>query len=314
MFVCLKNIFAFEKFDDIILREYAGLSEDLQNVYKLVAAMETAGIRVHRQLVIRLLGIPAVTIQAMLINLTDIISEYEVSSREGIYGWKGRHTVIVKLISKYKFSNTDQLAKLFSDVIDCISPSYEIEIRTIRELCNVDSGLQMIPDKGVQNTLLRKMISVAPGERVPRHRLIRNLIDLEQFEKAETEIRIFDNDFRTDGAVMRYKVSLLTARAIHTPGILEEDRLAILNEAKELALQALARFPDHKYIHSAHCELGIEIYRRTKDFSVYDYAMTELKKAEERVGDPELSKLIARFERQISGQIVASADQSTSEE
>lgn len=314
MFVCLKNIFAFEKFDDIILREYAGLSEELQNVYKLVAAMETAGIRVHRQLIIRLLGIPAITIQAMLINLTDIISEYVVNPREGIYGWKGRHTVIVKIISKYKFSNTEQLIKLFSDVIDCISPSYEIEIRTIRELCNIDSGLQMIPDKGVQNTLLRKMISIAPGERVPRHRLIRNLIDLGQFEKAETEIRIFDHDFRTDGAVMRYKVSLLTARAIHTPGILEEDRLAILNEAKERALQALARFPDHKYIHSAHCELGIEIYKRTKDFSVYDFAMTELKKAEERVGDPELSKLIARFERQISGQIVANGDQNGPEE
>lgn len=308
MFVCLKNIFASEKFDDIILREYAGLSEDLQNVYKLVAAMESSGIRVHRQLIIRLLGIPAATVQAILVNLTDIVTEYTVSEREGIYGWKGRHTVIINIITKYKFSNSAQLTKLFSDVIDCISPTYEIEIRTIRELCNVDSGLQIIHDKNIQNTLLRKMISVAPGERVPRHRLIRNLIDMGQFEKAETEIRIFDNDFRIDGAVMRYKVSLLTARAIHTPGILEEDRLAILSEAKEMALQALARFPDHKYIHGAHCELGIEIYRRTKDFSVYDFAMSELKKAEERVGDPELSKLIARFERQISGQITSNGD------
>jgi GTPase SAR1 family protein len=303
MFVCLKNIFASEKFDDIILREYAALPEELQNIYKLVAAMENSGIRVHRQLVIRLLGIPAITIQALLINLTDIISEYNISAREGIFVWRGRHSVIVKIISKYKFSDTNKLFDLFSNVIDCISPTYEIEIRTIRELCNVDSGLQMIPDKNTQNTLLRKMISTAPGERVPRHRLIRNLIDLGHYEKAETEIRIFDNDFNSDGAVMRYKISLLTARAVHTPGIMEEDRLTILREACDIAKIALNKFPGHKYVHAAHCELGIEYYKRTKDYTVFDFALEELKKSESKAGDPELSKLISRYERQIAGQL-----------
>lgn len=303
MFVCLKNIFASEKFDDIILREYAALPEELQNIYKLVAAMEHSGIRVHRQLVIRLLGIPAVTIQGLLINLTDIISEYNLSSREGIYVWRGRHSVIVGIIAKYKFSNTEKLVQLFTNVIDCISPTYEIEIRTIRELCNVDSGLQMIPDKSTQNRLLRKMISTAPGERVPRHRLIRNLIELGEYEKAETEIRIFDNDFNSDGAVMRYKINLLTARAIHTSGIMEEDRIAILREACDVAHIALNKFPGHKYVHAAHCELGIEFYRKTKDYSVFDFALSELKKSEGKAGDPELSKLISRYERQISGQL-----------
>lgn len=303
MFVCLKNIFASEKFDDIILREYASLPEEAQNIYKLVSAMENSGIRVHRQLVIRLLGIPANTIQALLVGLTDIISEYNISAREGIFVWRGRHSVIVSIIAKYKFSDTQKLFELFSNVIDCVSPTYEIEIRTIRELCNVDSGLQMIPDKTSQNTLLRKMISIAPGERVPRHRLIRNLIDLGHYEKAETEIRIFDNDFNSDGAVMRYKISLLTARAVHTPGIMEEDRIAILREACDVAQIALNRFPGHKYVHAAHCELGIEFYRKTKDYSVFDFAMEELKKSESKAGDPELSKLISRYERQISGQL-----------
>ncbi|MCP3967201.1 MAG: hypothetical protein GY718_12750 [Lentisphaerae bacterium] len=88
-FVCLKNIFASEKFDDIVLREYAELDEKYREIYRLVSAMESAGIRVHRQLVIRLLGIPAAEVQASLVNLVDIIHEYTVSEREGIYGWKG---------------------------------------------------------------------------------------------------------------------------------------------------------------------------------------------------------------------------------
>ena len=41
MFVCLKNIFMSESFDDIILREYASLADGPRNVYRHVAAMET---------------------------------------------------------------------------------------------------------------------------------------------------------------------------------------------------------------------------------------------------------------------------------
>jgi hypothetical protein len=95
MFVCLKNIFSSEKLDDIILREYATLQTPLQDIYKVVAAMESAGVRVHRQLIIRLLGIPAMQIGAIMAGLSDIIHEQTVDAREGVYAWKGRHRVIM---------------------------------------------------------------------------------------------------------------------------------------------------------------------------------------------------------------------------
>ena len=66
MFVCLRSIFASESFDDIILREYASLAPNLQDIYRYVAAMENAGVKVHRQLLIRLLNIPASTISSAL--------------------------------------------------------------------------------------------------------------------------------------------------------------------------------------------------------------------------------------------------------
>jgi len=304
MFVCMKNIFASEKFDDIILREYAALSVELQDIYRVVAAMETAGIRVHRQLVIRLLNIPAQQVASALTHLTDIIHEYVVDRREGIYGWRGRHAVIVGIISKYKFNDTDRIIRLFSDVIACISPTYDIEIRTIRELCNVETGLPRIADKAVQNTLLRKMISVAPGERVPRHRLIRNLIALGDFEQADTEIRIFDKDFGRDGPVARYKVSLLAARAEHTPGIMDEDRLAILDQARELAVTSIRRFPQNKNLLASYCDVGLAIFKKTGDLETFDDAMEQLKAAESRLGDPEISRLVMRYERSLSGEII----------
>jgi hypothetical protein len=164
-----------------------------------VAALEDSGIRVHRQLVIRLLGIPMVSIAATLGMLTDIVTEYTIDEKMHIYGWMGRHPVISNIITRYKFTDTKAIIPLYEKFIDKIIPTYDIEIRSIRELCSINSGISRITDKAIQNILLRKMISVAPGERVPRHRLIRNLIDLLQFDQAQTEIRIFDSDFGTDG-------------------------------------------------------------------------------------------------------------------
>jgi hypothetical protein len=99
MFVCLKNIFSSDKLDDIILREYADLDPASQDVYRIVAAMESAGVHVHRQLVIRLLRIGPMDVEGTLSRLRDIIHETTVSEREGIYAWHGRHKVIMDLMT-----------------------------------------------------------------------------------------------------------------------------------------------------------------------------------------------------------------------
>ncbi|SFU01900.1 SIR2 family protein [Sedimentitalea nanhaiensis] len=301
MFVCLKNIFASESFDDIILREFAGLDGGPQDIYKHVAAMETLGVRVHRQLAIRMLKIEPSRIASILESLDDIVEEYPIEKRHGIFGWKCRHGVISEIVTRYKFGDLEQIIALLDRVIDNISPSYDIEVRTLRELCNLDGGLSRIPEKKEQNRLLRRMISMAPGERVPRHRLIRNLIDQGEFEKAETEIRVFNYDFGSDGPVHRYKIKLMVARAARAPGLLDEDRIAILEQAQELASTGVARFPNNKSILSAYAELGLEYLRRTGSYSFFDAAMDELKAAEARLGDADITTMISRFERRAAG-------------
>ena len=132
MFVCLRSIFASENFDDIILREYADLEPNLRDIYRYVAAMENAGVKVHRQLLIRLLNIPAMTISSALDGLTDIISEYDVNKKEGIFAWRTRHNVIANIIARYKFSDMEKMIDLFEQVIRNLLPTYDIEVRTIR--------------------------------------------------------------------------------------------------------------------------------------------------------------------------------------
>ncbi len=300
-FVCLKNIFASEKFDDIVLREYAELETKYRDIYRIVSAMESAGIRVHRQLIIRLLGVPAAEVQASLTNLVDIIHEYTVSEREGIYGWKGRHPVITDIITKYKMADENEFYKLIETVIENIIPTYDIEIRTIRQLCGFHTGIGRFPDKQRRNKLFRKLISIAPGERIPRHRLIRNLIELNEFDKAETEIRLFANDFKIDGPVRRYKIILMLARAQNAPGILKEDRIAILDEARDKTLIAIELHPDNKNIIRTYCDVGFEYFKMTGNFEYFDEAMKYLREAEERIGDPEITSLLIMYERKLAG-------------
>jgi hypothetical protein len=299
-FVCLKNIFASEQFDDIVLREFAELDDKLQEIYRLVSAMESAGVNVHRQLVIRLLGISPEAVSASLINLVDIIHEYTISEREGIYGWKGRHPVITDIITKYKMPDENEYYKLFETVIDNIIPTYDVEIRTIKQLCSFDSGISRFPDKQKRNTLLRKMISIVPGERIPRHRLIRYLIDINQLEKAETEIRLFENDFKSEGPLERFKILLLLSRSEKTIGILDEDRIAILEMAKEKVVKAIDRYKNNKNLLKTYCDVALQIYKRTQDSSVFEDSMKLLKDAEDRIGDPEITTSIISFERQFS--------------
>lgn len=297
MFVCMRNIFASESFDNIILREFAELQEQFQDVYRLVAALENAGVKVHRQLIIRLLGIPMQSTMALLENMTDIVSEYTINEKRHIYGWRGRHPVISAIIAKYKYGEAEKIVALYDQVIDTAAPSYDIEVRSLIELCNVYTGIPKLPDKSVQNRLLRKIVSLLPGQRVPRHRLIRNLTDMGHYDQAQTEIRIFENDFKIDAPVTRLKIELMIARATDSPGILVEDRLSILEHAKDLAVTGTGRHPNSSGVFSAYCKVGINILRYSGDRAVFDDAMDKLYKAADRLADPEMSSLIRHFER-----------------
>ncbi|WP_199504710.1 SIR2 family protein [Qipengyuania sp. YIM B01966] len=297
MFVCMRNIFASESFDNIILREFAELQEQFQDVYRLVAALENAGVKVHRQLIIRLLGIPMQSTMALLDNMTDIVSEYTINEKRHIYGWRGRHPVISAIIAKYKYGEVDKVVALYDQVIDTAAPSYDIEVRSLIELCNVYTGIPKLADKSVQNRLLRKIVSLIPGQRVPRHRLIRNLTDMGHYDQAQTEIRIFENDFKIDAPVTRMKIELMIARATNSLGILLEDRLAILEKAKELAVVGTRRHPNSAGVFSAYCKVGISILRYGGERAAFDDAIDKLYKAADRLADPEMNSLIRHFER-----------------
>lgn len=303
-FVCLKNIFATESFDDIILKEYASLEEEVQQIYRLVSALEYCGVRVHRQLIIRLLGIGATVIHGYLDRLLDIITEYEINKKEGLYGWKGRHPVITEILTKYKYQDKEELFELIESVIDSISPTYDIEVKTLRDLCNFETGIPSFQDRYEQNRLFRKMISIVPNERIPRHRLISNLVELEEFDGCDSEIKVYEKDFgKRDPTIYRYRVKLKISRAIKTSGLMDEDREAILYQAAEDLVGYIESFPTNRFLLKEMCNLGLIIGGRNDDYSYYDNGLKLLKQAEDILQDPEVTLYITRFERKRLGSL-----------
>ncbi len=231
---------------------------------------------------------------------------YQIAPRGSL---RRRHPVIAGIVTRWKFGNLDKMIKLFEDVIDNISPTFDIEVRSLRELCNTESGIPRITDKKIQNNLLAKMISRAPGGRVRRHRLIRNLIAMREFARAETKIKLFEKDFGRDGPVHRYKIKYHVERAVHTPGILLEDRVEMLEQAHELAVYGAERYSTNKNVLAAFGELGIEYYRLTGDLAYFDEAMKHVKAAEDKLGDPQVTAIISRFTRRVGGQAAASDEE-----
>lgn len=296
MFVCLKNIFAFDAIDNIILWEYADLAEGYQDIYRTVSAMQAAGVRVHRQLIMRTLGIQAQAISNVLDNLMDIISEYAINEKEGLYGWSVRHSVIAEILTKYKYSDPEESFSLFSKIIENLVLTNNVEVRTLREMCDMRYGIGKIPERKRQNELFRKMISLAPGERVPRHRLISNLINEEQFEQAETEIRIFEKELKLDAPTQRYKIILQLRKAEHTKGLMQEDRATLIREAENMALNAITKYADDKNMYRSYCEIGLAYFRVTGKWEIFDKAMIELNRLEDRIPDPDITRIIKRFD------------------
>jgi hypothetical protein len=295
MFVCLKNVFETDALDTILLREYANLDEDLQEVYRHVAALEATGTRLHRQLVLRLIDIEASAIRRLLELLEGIVEEYDIQPRDGIFGWATRHRVIAETITRYKFSDQDELYALLERVIDELNPAVWLELRTLRDLCTSEFGIGRLRDETRRLHLYERLIAIAPQERIPWHRLIRSYLRTGQLESAGQAIRDAEENARLDPPIARYKVELLLQRAERTQGILAEDRRAMLHEAESLCLRNIERFPGDMYGFIMLGEVAVSLAEHHGDLEALASALERIDDAAASLLDPKLNDALQTF-------------------
>lgn len=297
MFVSLKHVFGAEGLDTILLREYAELTPDLQDVYRTVAALEVSGTHVHRQLIIRLLGIQADTLRGMLNLLEGLVDEYDIKPADGLYGWRTRHEVIAATLSRYKYSEQDELWRLLHNVVEQINPAVWLERQTISQLCNADFGIKRLSARQRRLELYRALIAKAPGERVPRHRLISELLAADEIDEAEAEIRLALEAVGLDSPIHRSRTRATVRRAVRVQGLLVEDRVALLKEARRLAYEGVRRFPDDKYSYSVFEEIAWAHFELTNSVEYIDEAISMMRRGFDLILDPDLGDKLHRIEQ-----------------
>jgi hypothetical protein len=296
MFVCLKNIFAYESLDTILLQEYDGLAPALQEYYRFVAALEAVGTKVHRQLILRMLNISATDVTAALAGLSGIVDEFDIKPAKGLYGWSTRHLVIARKITDYKFSHIDELTGLFDQVIDNINPAETIELQSVRAICDTEYGIGRIGDPPTRQRLYRKLIELVPGERIPWHRLIREKLEEKEVNDVEYLIREAADAVGADAPIDRYRVRLLVVRAKSTKGISDSDRLALLRRAFELALVNIGRHDMDKFSYREACNVALDLHGQGESAAYLDEAIALMRNASELIGDPDMDRMLQGFE------------------
>ena len=296
MFVCLKNIFANDSLDRILLSEYNELDETAQEHYRYVAALESVGMRVHRQLVMRLVGLRADQVGAVLAGLTGIVDEFEINPRDGIYGWSTRHIVIARKITEYKFSSLSDLVALFKGIIANVNPAIHTELQSIRDLCDTEFGIGRLGDAPTRKGLYRELIKVAPAERIPWHRLIRELLDEGALEEVEYMIRDAIEAVGADAPIDRFKVRLIVSRAELTKGISAADRLALLRKAYEVAQKNIGRHRNDKYSYRVLCQVAVKLIENGETVHILDEAVSRMREGAEAILDPEMDRDLRQFE------------------
>ncbi|SDE07014.1 SIR2 family protein [Nocardioides lianchengensis] len=297
MYVCLKNIFGFEELDDILLAEYKDLPEDPQDIYRYVCAIQAMGGKVHRQLIVRLLGIDAGQLMAHLKQLEGIVQEHDISVSRGIYGWSTRHDVIATVIATYKFGDPDEQGELLENLIHGLNPSVWIEMETANALATSEMGIDRLPSHEEQIRLLTELVRVVPSERTPHRRLIRKYLNAEDTIGAKQAIEASLRDLGQDDIVDRYRVRLIVLRAEKSTGLMLGDRVSLLFEARSQASKLLLRRPDDRHNYRLLCEVGLSLMRLNGNTMVLSEGIDAFRKAESEIPDPEFTNDRKHYEQ-----------------
>jgi hypothetical protein len=204
--------------------------------------------------------------------------------------------VIARKITEYKFSSLTELESLFNTILDNINPAVPVELQSIRDICDTEHGIGRLGDGATKQKLYRRLINIAPAERIPWHRLIRTLLEDDALEDVEYVIRNAIEAVGSDAPLDRYSVRLLVARADKTQGISGGDRLALLRRAYEVADKNIRRHSYDKHSYKTLCDVAVNLVRRGETPHVLDEAILKMREGSELILDPEMLQQIRRYE------------------
>lgn len=295
IFICLRNIFSTSTFDSIVLREFNDLDGTLQDIYRMVAAIESIAGGSHRQLVMRTLGIEPTEIDSLLGQLDGLLTEATQSRVDGVFVWKTRHPEIADIITRFKYADPQDHLELIEDLVDNLNPTVNIERSSIRGLCLQPLGLDLVHDREVRISLLERLIDKVPDDHVLRHRIVREFLRAGLYADAGQALEIAIREVGTDPPLQRFQVELYRLRSANEPGLSPTDRASLLRWAWMEANEATLRYPDNWFTWRSLLEVGSD-WSRTPggDRDWLEDALARSETAFDRLYEPRLEELIRK--------------------
>ncbi len=307
LFVCLKYLFEAKSLDEIVLREYENLGNGLRPdviraikaLYSATSFLETCGRHVHRQMVLRVSDVSIDVLHEALEALEGVVFEAEREERvEPIYTWKTRHPRIAAIIAESKFSRAMRRT-LIENTIRTINPSSRVERQFAAQLCNSELGIESF-EREQQTEMYRMLSDALPGERVPRHRLIRNLIKQKKFGEAELAISEARDMKINDSVIYRYDVELDVKRAENLAFLEHQDRINLLESAIDKARTSISRRPDDMYNYRSFCDVGLALAVESGLLGEFEESVTTLLEAYDRLGDRLMLEWIGKYQSELT--------------
>lgn len=292
VFICLKNLFASEAFDKIILDEISHLEPQLRDVYIQVAALEAIATGCHRQLVLRSLQISPEAISEILEDLEGLLAERTSNEVEGIYVWRTRHPEIAKIVAKHFYASPSARLELLWCILRDLNPTLRIELNLINGICNSDLGLLSIHVADERIALLERLEELAPFNRVVRHRMLRELISSGELPEAQNYLDRAIVDVGIDPPLSRYQVLVYQKLAKSNPAQCAEYLQAAWNACED----GERRFSDSWYVYRSFCEVAEDFAALVGDLSYAERAAKSGRAAFERLCEEQLEQSVRRVE------------------
>ncbi len=300
IFVCLRNIFATGSFDAIILDEFRELDESLQDVYRLVAGLEAISGGSHRQLVLRMLGLRHDSIPNLLDEMDGLLVEaVQGAIVDGVFIWRTRHPQIADIVTRYKYSDPDSHLALVEDFVQHLNPTVDIERNAIRGLCNETLGLDFVRDSEARVRILEQLADRLPDDHVLRHRLVREFLRRGEFAEAESILEKAIDEVGIDPPLLRYRVELYRSKARHEPGLMDEDREALLRWAWAECQTAVNTYSDNWFTYRSLLEVAVDWLELTGEDGWLEQAVDDATEAYSRLFEPNLLRHLQAAERRL---------------
>lgn len=298
MFVALKYCFPGDGIDEIILKEYRDLSEDVQEVYKVAALLGATYAMPSRQLILDVVGYSWEEIPVILKQSRGVLTERLVNAKEGIYTWSTRHPIISQVLVRFKYTDQDELYYAYRRIVATLNSAMLLDRNIIPSICNNDYGIGRIKD-AYKRIELYELLCEKTSLGAPWHKLISNWMDLD-LDKASLAIRRAENTIGIDSPIQRYKVRLNLVRSAQYRRLGTDDYIALILEAEDVAREGLEKWPDNKYSYLSLVDVGKALHEATRSTRILEDCVPLLDRAYTDLLDNDILRYKRLAERAIA--------------